>query len=351
MTKRTMNSNILHETFRSYPGTFRSAIEILHASEIKNLNSLEAIFSNNETARTYYLSFLDEISSVQLDSRSALFYQLLLNAASIFARRDCRIPVREEILTGLLRGAIGFCLDAINAESKFINPNHSRVRIFAADLNVNNRESRTGGDIAFMFDISEDKNRYKIIPVCFQSKRSNPQEGRRQCIRRTNKTDKVGNHQLERLSELAKDNINCAYLFYNNDQDAVIRRPILPVVKTVQDILLDIEQLDVNLEINTSDLASYIVHLINNEKNVISDAQSLEDAATLLVERSIDQIVVISSNMDMVNNLKLVMGNLEEEDMVAAPSSGPVNFKEAFSQSSTYADLYRNNNNSDTPTM
>lgn len=328
--------DLLHETFSRYPATLRSALEICAASDIADLDYVKAILNDPAAFQTYYHGALKELSGPLSISRSALMFRLLLCAGTRFAERDCRIPVREEVLTGLLRGSIGFYLDAVNALAA--DGETLPLEIYAADLNVGSRERDTGGDIAFFFDVSESIRHPFILPVCFQAKRANPAPGESQPIHRKNKNDTVGDHQLVKLQALAAKDWNCAYLFYHNDIRNLLPEPALPVVKSVGDISTTASPLDVDLEENTADLASYVLHLVNTRQNAVTDLTGLDAAAEALIGHDVDQIVVLSSNPDVARRLKMTVPNLEKQH-VPFRSVG-VDVDRVFSQASSYAATY-----------
>jgi hypothetical protein len=328
--------DLLHQTFSRYPGTLRSALEICAASEIPDFEHVKALQESPADFDTYYRGALRELLAPLSISRSALMFRLLLCAGTRFAERDCRIPVREEVLTGLLRGSIGFFLDAVNAHAS--DGEAMPLEIYAADLNVRSRERDTGGDIAFFFDMSESTREPLIFPVCFQAKRSNPAPGETQSIRRINKSDKIGDHQFVKLKALAGKNWNCAYLFYHNDMDDLLPEPVLPLVKSIDDIASAASELDVDLEENTADLASYVLHLINIGQNAITDLTGLDAAAQALVGKDVDQIVVLSSNPDVARRLKMTVPQLEKQQKPFRAVG--VDANRVFAQGSSYANTY-----------
>ncbi|MBB6488872.1 hypothetical protein [Rhizobium lusitanum] len=281
------------QTFRRYPVTFRSAVEV-HA--LAGRESAIAIRRDPTSIADQYRKFLSEI--VKLSGRDELDYLVfaLSLAMANFAERHSKAPTREEVLVGLFRGAISQAITDLKRGLKRSGKDPLLLEIFAADLNIKSREKKTGGDIALIVDVCNQKTGRTIIPICFQAKRAAPSGGASVDIRRFNKSDPVrGDHQLKSLKSFAEEGANCAYLFFNNHTDFRVDTPILPLVKAVDDIVGSDHPLDVDLAVETIDVASFILHLVNNRKNAASSIGELEPMLAKLVEGDVSHLVVLSS--------------------------------------------------------
>lgn len=301
-----MLTDKVDETFRRYPTTFRSAVEV-HAA--CGRETAIAIRTNPALISSHYRRFIsDFVKYYDRTELSSLAFALNTAMAS-FADNHSKAPAREEVLVGLFRASISEAIGIINDNLRNRGHDSLPLNILAADLNIKSREKKTGGDIALIVDICAGESGRTLVPICFQAKRAAPTEGQTVNIRRFNKSDPdIGDHQLTALERFAEEGANCAYLFFNNHKDFRVDSPILPLVKAVEHVAAAASPLDVDLAVDTIDVASYVMHLFNGGGKAVTSMSSLQPLLTSLVEGDISHLVVLSSDCKAWENLPGMLG-------------------------------------------
>lgn len=336
--KRNISIDKLDETFRKYPVTFRSAVEVHAAAGRQAANNIR---KNPETVEQWYTRFTSEFANTMGRNELDILVTVLHHAMSRFAEFHSKVPAREEVLVGLFRGAISDSLSRFDRQFNELRGEPLPLAIYAADLNIKSREKKTGGDIAFIIDVGTAANTRTIVPVCFQAKRAAPQDTDIVDVRRFNKSDPIeGDHQLRALENFSDEGANCAYLFFNNHIDFALSSAILPLVKSIGDILRTDQPLDIDLSSETIDVASYIFHLIANREKAVSSMTDLQPLLSKLVEGDVSHLVLLSSDNMAWKNMQTMLGSKMSEKYVSASSAEPkrvfYELEAAFELSNSY---------------
>jgi hypothetical protein len=325
----------LDHTFCTYPTAFRSALEVIGASPVP-AEYAEAVLRKPADAEASYDEILKELAYPSLTYELPIVLRALHSAMANFVLRDCRVPTREEILVGLFRGAISEAFNLQYAWHVERGKTSPIPRLFTVDLNIAGREARTGGDIAFIFDVMMADGERLFVPICLQAKRAAPEDGEPVDIARTNGADKVGEHQLTQLEEFADVGCNCAYLFFNNDLKRVINEPIVPLIKTVTDIREEKDPMKVDLGSNSIDFASYVLHLFSRRINAVGSAQGLEKVVAKLAESKVSHLVLISPRAETWQQIMAFTKGARRYYVDPRPSTR-VDFAKAMSEDNSYA--------------
>lgn len=325
----------LHHTFCTYSTAFRSALEVIRASPVP-AEYADAVMENRQSAEESCIEILRELAYPSLTGELPILLRALHSATANFSVRDCRVPTREEILVGLFRGAIS---EALNVQNAWLMEHKRTVphpRLFAVDLNIAGREGRTGGDIAFIFDVRMPDGERLLVPICLQAKRATPEKGATVNIERTNTEDSTGDHQLKQLEKFEKTGCNCAYLFLNNDLRRVIDEPILPLVKTTNDIRRETSPMNVNLASNSIDFASYVLHLLSRRVNTVNSVSGLEKVVATLAESKVSHLVLISPRPETWQQILSFTKRARRHYVDKRPDT-KVDFAGAMAETNSYA--------------
>ncbi len=325
----------LDHTFCTYSTAFRSALEVIRASPVP-AEYVDAVIEHRRGAEESYVEILKELAHPSVTGELPIMLRALHSATASFSLRDCRVPTREEILVGLFRGAISEALNLQNARLMEYKKTLPRPRLFAVDLNIAGREGRTGGDIAFIFDVRMPDGKRLLVPICLQAKRATPKTGATVNIERTNKEDQTGDHQLRQLEKFEKAGCNCAYLFFNNDLERVIYEPILPLVKTTDDIRGGTNPMNVDLASNSIDFASYVLHLLSRRINTVSSVSGLEKVVATLAEGKVSHLVLISPRPEAWQQILSFTKRARKHYVDHRPDT-KVDFASAMAETNSYA--------------
>lgn len=330
----------LDHTFGTYPTAFRSALEVMGNSPFAAEHSREVLRVPGGAEASYH-DVLKELAYPSWREELGIIHIALHDAMATFSLRDCRVPTREEVLVGLFRGAIAEALNRINELLGKKEKKRRESRLFAVDLNVAGREGRTGGDIAFIFDVVMPGGERVFVPICLQAKRAAPDDGGTVDITRTNTKDKVdGDHQLKKLEEFEVAGCNCAYVFFNNDTRMVIDEPIVPILKTTSDIRAGVRAMSVDLASNSIDFPSYVLHVLSKRVKTVGSISGLQTIVATLAEGKVSHLVLISPDPgawgQVMSFMKRQKGQYSEPRRYAAARKS-VDFVRAFSEDNSYA--------------
>ncbi|TCU08672.1 hypothetical protein [Rhizobium sullae] len=314
----------LHATAKRYPNTLAPSVEIL-----RNYcaNSLPSLVSDP------YECWIDQFEALGYDlakfvpqDRSGYYYLTFLEAQSGFATQDCLLPCHEDGLTALLKRRVIDAVAKLNVMYSSQAEASGHPTLYIADLNVRGRERRTGGDIAFVFDVGS-----QYVCHCFQAKRTNIACNDPVDIRRGEDRDHDGGDQLRRLSRLAEVGVLSSYLFYNNDFEDRTEEPSAPIAKCIAHLLVNEEAaLDVYLNTDCCDMASYILRSVGGdlpEANLL-DYRDLGAVIDALVREDVTHIVAVgndSRSFDLVCALANDRGLVQRP--IASLRTGEIDFQ------------------------
>lgn len=350
-----------HRTFSVHRLTYPAALKAAVASAMPP--GLEDVLrnivdGNPQGTRADYLSALYTLavpfSWEDPPAPSQIVRNSLQVAQVLFTRHDSPAPTDERLLTGAFRTRVSQGLSHVNGWTRTLFSKKERVHIWAVDLSLKGREMKLGADIAFVFETEDPRSPSTkdtvIFATCLQAKRANPTVNadgtafldiRRYKTRRNavaaastarRKATDDGYSQLRALQATAQRGIPCGYLFYNNDQQANIATPHMPLVKQVSDIEVDIEKSHrTDIGVHSMDMASYFAHLFANVNTIGirgQDSAELDRLVDDLTTSMPMHLVALSSAADFGNRLRVAMAAAERIKHVREIDVAPLDIAE-----------------------
>jgi hypothetical protein len=329
-----------HRTFSMHRLTYPAALEAAVASAMPpNLNSFlhNIVHGNVCSIRADYRGALYRLAVPYCwedpPAPSQVIKHSLQVAQVLFTRFDSPAPTEERSLTGSFRARVSQGLSLVNASNRKLFSPWERIHIWAVDLSLKGRETRLGADIAFVFETedphSPDTTDTVVFATCLQAKRANPTVNAdgtalfdiRRYKTRTNTGAPVptarddGYGQLRALQATDGRGIPCGYLFYNNDDQAHLATPHMPLVKPVSKIEGNIAtQHRTDIGVHSTDMASYFACLFANVNTIGipgGDAPRLARLVDDLTTSMPEHLVAVSASADFGSRLKVALSMAE----------------------------------------
>ncbi|MFQ2667416.1 hypothetical protein ACK3ZY_09840 [Aeromonas caviae] len=193
----------------------------------------------------------------------------------------CSTPNVEISLTAALLSTLRLISRNLNDKyRKELSIMGSELSLNKLELQVQNRESSTGGDFALLLEWRSANGLINICPVVFQAKRTT---GLQVDISQSNL-----NHGKQ-LDILSRSKCNPAYIFYNCDTQGATTYPRLPAVKKISDIGKDTKWTS-----SVEDVLSLSVFMLN--------LMSSNDVFTTKSRReALDEILVGVNELELSN--------------------------------------------------
>lgn len=209
----------------------------------------------------------------------------------------CSTPNIEISLTAALLSTLK--LISKNLQDKYrkeLSIMGSELNLKKLELQVQNRESSTGGDFALLLEWRNTNGSINICPIVFQAKRTT---GLQVDISQSNV-----NHGKQ-LDILSRSKCNPAYIFYNCDTQGVTTYPRLPAVKKISDI-------DKNTKWTSSvedvlSLSVFMLNLMSNNKvfTTKSRREALDEILVGVNELELSNIVTFSVDPNAIQEYEL----------------------------------------------
>ncbi|WP_125901327.1 hypothetical protein [Methylobacterium indicum] len=359
-----------HETFLLYPAVFRSVIAIGAGLDLDQAYVRLADWSGPIGSYEYQMLIAalrdPGLFGDEAPSAAAMYMAALQQAQARFAARDCHVPTREDILSGLFRGALADSLLHVNDQvesTTYKTGRSSRIYAFVLDLTLRGRETRTGGDFALLLDTSPHPHQSRFLPICLQAKRTRAVAPARAVdLRRA--TPKLknadqeqvapsdGTHQLDALKETRKL-FPAAYLIYDNSDEVNFQQPVLPIVKDINHLdKHESATLKACLDTSVVDLAFYVRHLLADDQEHVNGEDELLRVLEHLSRGQVDHLVTLTTNADFplryaILRDKLVAkgvqwpdGDLLDLQSVRLRPNGPPDVKKAFETENAFAEAF-----------
>ena len=339
-----MFAQTYHRTFSMHRLTYQAALEAAVASEMPPV--LDSILRNivHGDVRRIRAEYPHALSCLAVPysweyppAPSQVIKHSLQVAQVLFTRHDSPAPTEERSLTGSFRSRVGQGLSFVNGWNRKLFRQWERIHIWAVDLSLKGRETRLGADIAFVFETENpqlpDTTDTVVFATCLQAKRANPTvnadgtalfDVRRyrtrantaaavSAARRLARDDGYG--QLRALRATYGHGIPCGYLFYNNDEQAHLATPYMPLVKSVSEIEADIETVHrTDIGLFSMDMASYFAHLFANVDTIGIPGGNAPGLARLVHDLTTSMpkhLVALSSSADFGIRLRVALSTAE----------------------------------------
>ena len=284
-----------------FPGAYAAALNILKSyGTVRIKNTLKSGLRSGELEEMH-TSLLHWLKFFEPETVAHLFFSAFSLAQGKFAAIDCVVPGHEDGLTAIFKHRI---FDGCETTERVIDQlglPFGPQALFVGDLNILGREAKTGGDIAFIFDVTDYDDDPLWLALCLQAKRVKLSDN---TVAPIDSSGEDGANQVRRLSSLQTDfAITCAYVFYDNSKGAVVANPSAPLVKGIDHVLKrGADALMVNLTDDCVDLASYVLRLVTDRDRVVGQ-MGLEKILGALVKQDVTHLVTVSRAEDRHNAL------------------------------------------------
>ncbi|CAO4147744.1 hypothetical protein LPLAFNJD_LOCUS2521 [Methylorubrum aminovorans] len=359
-----------HATFLHYPAVLRSVIAIGAGLDLGQAYAGLAEWSGPIGCSEYQklMAALRDpgLFGDEAPSAEAMYMAALQRAQAHFAARDCHVPTREDILSGLFRGALADSLVHVNNQverAAYKTGRSSRVYAFVLDLTLRGRETRTGGDFALLLETSPHPSQSRFLPICLQAKRTRAAAPARAVdLRRATpklkdanqeqKASSDGAHQLDALKKTRKL-FPAAYLIYDNPDEVTFQRPVLPLVKDINHLdKQECADLKACLDASVVDLAFYVRHLLADDREHIDGEDELLGALEHLSRGQVDHLVTLTTNADfpfsyarlrdklIAKGVRWPEGGLDNLRSFSLRSNGPPDAEKAFETENAFAEAF-----------
>ena len=297
-----------HRTAARYPNVYAAARQILRDYGNVPFDTIGADLRGDDWRAREFIEVLRGLTTHYPTNPANYLFEVFSSAQSWFAASDCILPCHEDGLTALFKRRVDDAVHRLNSHIRACEPERDLPPIFGAHLNILAREYTTGGDIAFIFGLTDSDGQIGYLVHCFQAKRANEDRDAPVNIRRdydaTNQKD--GGNQLRRLARLSKLGCRCSYLFYNNDKNRLISQPVAPIVKSIDHILQRGDAaLDVLLNSDCCDVASMVLRSTSADvySEFFLDEDRLREVISALVAEDISHFVTFGTDRTAFHNI------------------------------------------------
>jgi hypothetical protein len=215
----------------------------------------------------------------------------------------CSTPNDEPSLTAHLLSTLNSKAESL--QDKYVKPlsiTGSQLNLKKLELQVQNRESLTGGDFALLLEWKDIRGEIKVCPIVFQAKRTSTAHAD------ISQKNKKHGYQFKTLS---RSKCNPAYIFYNCDTQGITTAPRLPTVKSIADI----EPMTNSLKTSTVDkalsLSVFILHVMtsNDIFTTKSRKNALHEILVGVNELELSNIVTLSVDPNAIQKYELEYKN------------------------------------------
>lgn len=171
--------------------------------------------------------------------------------------------------------------------NEYLSAIDSELSLQKLELQIQNRESKTGGDFALILEWRDGMGGMNICPMIFQAKRA------------VHIDADISKHHIiygYQFDVLSKSKCNPAYIFYNCDTQKNIKWPRLPTVKSVSSITNFAPPYKTNVIENTLSLSVYMLQLMSDKRTfkTKSRKEALDQILIGVEESSLKEIVTLS---------------------------------------------------------
>ena len=223
----------------------------------------------------------------------------------------CSKPNIEISLTSALIQILDCKSELIQAKySKSLSITGTELSVSKLELQVQNREKRTGGDFALLFEWKDESGAIKICPIVFQAKRVISLDAD---ISQHNKN--VG-YQFNILS---MSKCNPVYIFYNCDSTCNTATPRLPTVKRVSDIKIKEEPINTNTIEQVLSFSMFILDIMSSDKYFVTNSRksALNEILPGVDQLELSNIVTFSVDPSALIQYKKEYKNyLEQKELI-----------------------------------